>query len=137
MSILNEMNQHLLRISVAGIAALLGLNSYMGFKQHRKVRESGFYKDSLELVRNYPPAVQHLGEPITGGRVTYSDSSNTLTDTDVCVSVPLYGPKGEAAMQIWSRRNSIKEDWIIDKLVLKVPNIGDWTFYTKDGQTGK
>lgn len=51
-----------------------------------KIRESGFYKDSLEMVNHYPPAVEHLGKPIKGHRITYADPENKLTDTDICVS---------------------------------------------------
>ncbi|XP_048775707.2 uncharacterized protein LOC125680288 [Ostrea edulis] len=137
MSFLNELNHKLFTASLAGITALLGANTFMGYYHHKKIRESGFYKNSLELVRSYPPAVEHLGEPILGRRITYSDPSNTLTDTDVCVAIPLFGPKGEATMYTWSRRRSMQDEWIIDRLDLKIPSVGCWTFYTKDRQAGE
>lgn len=133
-SVFNELNQKLALLSVTGLAAILGLNSFRGFIHHKKIRESGFYKDSLEMVNHYPPAVEHLGKPIKGHRITYADPENKLTDTDICVKVPLHGPEGDGILYTWATRKSMKDKWIIDRLDIKILNGGKWTFYVKEAQ---
>nr|XP_022324056.1 cytochrome c oxidase assembly factor 1 homolog [Crassostrea virginica] len=131
---MNRLNKGLLVVSTTGLAVIFGMNSSIGFKFHRRIRESGFYKDSVEMVNHYPVALEHLGKPIAPRRISYTDPENKLTDKEVCVKIPLVGPKDEGMMYTWAERASLEDKWVVNRVDISIRKLGRWTFYDRETQ---
>ncbi|CAF1176889.1 unnamed protein product [Adineta steineri] len=109
---------------VGSTMALVGYTTYkyMAKPNSTIYTEKPFYEEALVLTRGYKPITEKLVEPIQPLKIDTSNEFNSLSLLGAQVQIPIRGTKRSGAVYCYATRDSLDDDWHVDKLEFKANN---------------
>ncbi|XP_033215910.1 uncharacterized protein LOC117172184 isoform X1 [Belonocnema kinseyi] len=100
---MSKMKNSFIKATIWGIAGLGTLELFTSYLIPAGIRlYSSCYQEAMQCLRDHPEAVKVLGEPITEGRIDYSNTIENNADTNMTwFTVPVSGPKSRGKMRYW------------------------------------
>ncbi|XP_042231389.1 uncharacterized protein LOC121872601 isoform X2 [Homarus americanus] len=87
------------------------------------IKQSGYYKESLSILRSHRGIAHLMGEPIKDGRVDLADNVNNFcTGKEAQFQVPVKGTKQSGTLYLWASRIEYDRNWNVDRLELGLEN---------------
>ncbi|UJR08638.1 hypothetical protein I4U23_012897 [Adineta vaga] len=84
--------------------------------------EKTFYEEALTLTRGYKPIAEKLTEPLQPLKINTSNEFNNLTLLGAQVEIPIRGSKRAGSVYCYATRDSLDDEWHVDKLEFKANN---------------
>ncbi|CAF0820097.1 unnamed protein product [Adineta ricciae] len=84
--------------------------------------EKSFYDEALVLARGYKPITDKLVAPIQPLKIDTSNEFNKLTLLSAQFQLPIRGAQRSGTLFCYATRNSLDDEWHVDKLEFKANN---------------
>ncbi|XP_013422103.1 uncharacterized protein LOC106182026 [Lingula anatina] len=95
--------------------------------------DQNYYKDAVEILKGYTPAISYLGEPVTAKPLSPFDPASVVgNELSVVIKIPVLGPKGKGHLFSFASRekeNTKFEIYRLDFEQYTKEYTKRWTFY--------
>ncbi|KAL3288032.1 hypothetical protein HHI36_002484 [Cryptolaemus montrouzieri] len=118
----------LVKIGAIGGILTCSMGMALQYKLSNNVKQTEFYKESMNLVRHNKAAIHFLGEPIKDATIEMVNSNvNYLTDTEGKYEVKLKGSKQKGKLYIYIKKekNEGIQNFKLDHVELELKNQPD------------
>jgi cytochrome c oxidase assembly factor 1 len=119
-------NKTLAKIAAYGGVVVVSTGLLAHWKVQKRLKDSEFHKEAMKILRNHPPSVSLLGEPIKSGNVDVGNTSANVCDaTHAQLEVPVKGPRNKGTLFLRAERVNPEQKWNVYRMELglkKDPN---------------
>ncbi|CAF0793252.1 unnamed protein product [Brachionus calyciflorus] len=86
-----------------------------------------YFKEAVELIKGYTPAMEKLGQPVRIKKIDISDDFNYQDLEKAKVKIPLQGQR--CAAEVFAYATKDNNNWKLDYMELKYTNMPKFVFY--------
>ncbi|XP_041454052.1 uncharacterized protein LOC121407253 [Lytechinus variegatus] len=105
--------------AIGGIISLGGAGYfYKGIQDN--VAKGSYYSKSVEILCNHKGATDVLGLPIKTKFVNLGNQFNAVSALQANLAIPLRGSIRPGVMYTWSSRQTMMDDWTVQRIDLEI-----------------